>query len=311
MLSSLKDFLNYYILRPLSRIRPGLGRLFAFCLGSLEDLTNKEIPRVAEAINEISNGFFSKEQSRKIARKWIITRFYNWVDGFAILGHPPEKIKETYAIKNLEEMEQAFTRGKGIILATFHIGCYELIGYRLMVEFGEKLSALATNPLQEGMGSIKKKIVKTVVQTRNESLEIIPVPSSTAVRKTIKCLKNNGMYYLAVDHFEGAEKLIKANLFGTPIYFPRGCVQLAKKTGATVIPIAAIRQPNQTHDIIFFKGVQFDPSDDTVEGMEKTFQKIVSQLEEVIKQNPHLLITWRDMQQLRSLHKEYERGIKE
>ena len=311
MLSNFKDFLNYYILRPLSRLRPGLGRVFAWFLGTMEYLTNKEMARLAEAIHEVSNGYFSKEQAKKISRRWIITRFYNWVDSFAIVGHPPEKIFETYAIRNKEELDKAFARGNGVIFATFHIGSYELIGFRFLVEYHKRLAALATDPIQDGMGAIKKKIVTTVIGTRNDSLEVILLPSTNAVRRTIKWLKDNGMYYLAVDHYEGAEKLLKANLFGTPMYFPRGCAQLAMKTGATVIPIATIRQPNNTHDVTLLEGVQFDPADDSIEGMERKFQKIVSQLEEVIKKNPHLLVTWRDMVELRKLTEEYERGIKE
>jgi KDO2-lipid IV(A) lauroyltransferase len=122
-------------------------------------------------------------------------------------------------------LDDALAAGKGAILATAHIGNWELpalllgsLGYRLGVVAGEQMNSLLTDPVKRAK--------------EEKGLEVFGPGQN--YRKLYRMLREGGIVALLLDGdvFEGGTRL---EFFGREVNLPRGAARLAMGTGTPVL----------------------------------------------------------------------------
>jgi KDO2-lipid IV(A) lauroyltransferase len=124
-----------------------------------------------------------------------------------------------------DHLEQAVARGRGVILASTHIGNWEL-GAVMLAHWGYTLHAVAGVQLS-------RWLTPAVRDTRTE-LAIHTVAPEDGFRKLLRALDHNDVVALMVDgdiYNQGQP----VEFFGREMPFPAGPGMLAQRTGALIL----------------------------------------------------------------------------
>ncbi|HER43008.1 MAG TPA: hypothetical protein ENO08_00935, partial [Candidatus Eisenbacteria bacterium] len=149
----------------------------------------------------------------------------NVIEMFASSRWEEEEITCRIEFPQKRLLDDALGAGKGAILATAHIGNWELPalllgaqGYRLSVVAGEQMNSLLTD-------SVKRA---------KEARGIEVIGPDQPYRRLYRVLREGGIVALLLDGdiFRGGAPV---ELFGRQVNLPRGAARLAMSTGAPVL----------------------------------------------------------------------------
>ncbi|MHB8078072.1 MAG: lysophospholipid acyltransferase family protein [Candidatus Krumholzibacteriia bacterium] len=120
--------------------------------------------------------------------------------------------------------------GRGLLILTGHLGCWELLGGWLARELGGL--AVVT-------GTIHNAPVDRLVNGRRRRLGLTPLPRGGDLRPLLRVLRSGGAVAVLLD-----QNAPVANLpfFGRPAPTAAGFARLALRTGAPVLPLAIRRR---------------------------------------------------------------------
>jgi KDO2-lipid IV(A) lauroyltransferase len=161
----------------------------------------------------------------KLARRMM--RSYNRMmyEFFRLPHVGREELLSSVEVVGREHLEQAIARGRGVILASSHIGNWELAAV-MIAQFGYTLHAVAGVQLGRWLSG-------AVRETKSE-LSIVTVSPEDGFRKLLRALEHNDPVALVVDG-DIYQHGVEVEFFGRTYNFPAGPGALAQRTGAQVI----------------------------------------------------------------------------
>lgn len=161
----------------------------------------------------------------KLARRMM--RSYNRMmyEFFRLPHLGREELLSAVEVVGRENLEAAFARGRGVVIATSHIGNWELAGV-MVAQWGYTLHAVAGVQLGRWLSG-------AVRETKSE-LSIVTVSPEDGYRKLLRALEHNDPVALVVDG-DVYQQGVEVEFFGRPYSFPAGPGVLAQRTGAQVI----------------------------------------------------------------------------
>ncbi len=167
----------------------------------------------------------SRRDRTRIARR--IMRSYNRMmfEFFRLPHLSREELFSAVEIQGREHLEHAISRGRGVILASSHIGNWELAGV-MVAQMGYTLHAVAGVQLNRWLSG-------AVRETKSE-LSIVTVSPEDGFRKLLRALEHNDPVALVVDG-DIYQHGVQVEFFGREMHFPAGPGVLAQRTGALVI----------------------------------------------------------------------------
>ena len=132
-------------------------------------------------------------------------------------------------------IEQALAAGKGVIIVTPHLGCFELIGQFYTHRYGP-MTALFSPP--------KKNLLSLLISAgRGKPRLKLAEPTMLGIRSLYRALKNGETVCILPDQTPGLGKGEWAEFFGRPAYTMTLVQRLAESTGAQIVLNYAERLP--------------------------------------------------------------------
>ena len=188
-----------------------------------------------------------------------------------------EIVAERFSFEGLEIVEEAISSGRGIVVATGHIGNWELMGAAAST-LGIPVNVIARD--------MRIASVKPVVDALRGSsgVKTIYRESSSSGKNILRALRRGEMLALLIDQDIKAEGAF-VDFFGRKAFTPTGAAILARKTGA-VLAAAAVQRLSPGHHIIRVKEIEFTSADDENHVIIDATQRVTSQLEQWIRQYP-------------------------
>lgn len=183
-----------------------------------------------------------------------------------------ETLDALVRFEGAEHLEAALARGRGVLLVTAHFGNWELLGAAIATRYCP-LHVLVQRPSQDAFDRLFKEFralagVHTWLNNGPASL-----------RPALRALARNEAVGLLCDqHGESQEAIVR--FFGHPVSAPTGAFFFAKRTGAAIVPVFAIRQPDDTHVLHFEPAIA--PSAD----VEADAQRLYDLYERMITRHP-------------------------
>jgi len=172
--------------------------------------------------------------------------------------------------------EAAHRRGRGVIVLTGHIGCWELLG-ALICGRGYPLHVLA-RPLRE-------ERLDALVRRLREGYGARALDARRSLRAALQVLRSGGAVGLLLDLNTG-EAGVQVPFFGRPAWTPLSAAWLARKSGAAVVPMAIGRAANGRHLVRTLPPLEFGPGEATRERLEADTAVCVAAIEELIRHDP-------------------------
>jgi KDO2-lipid IV(A) lauroyltransferase len=139
----------------------------------------------------------------------------------------------------IDEARSLLAQGRGLLILTGHIGCWELLGAYL---------ASRLNGLTVVTGTIHNPPVDRLVNRRRVRLGLTPVAREGDLRPLLRALRRGGAVAVLLDQNTRVENR-DVPFFGRPAPTPTGFARLALRTGAPVLPVA-IGRDGRGHRVV-------------------------------------------------------------
>lgn len=184
-----------------------------------------------------------------------------------------ERLRQLITLEGLEHLEAGIARGKGIIAVLPHAGNWEPAS-----------NIIAFLPYRF-LAVVDEGVVSRAVAGSRQRAGMSVVEQSKAARPTIRALRQNSVVILVADLVKDF-RAARVQLFGRETYLPAGPAYLAVRTGATVIPVIAIRQADNTSVITVEPALYPDPRANPVDEAHRISQAIADYFQQVIRGHP-------------------------
>lgn len=224
------------------------------------------------------------------ARWQMFHQFSNaWVDLFRLAQIPAEIAhREVSVFEGREHLETAVARGKGVLLLTAHLGPWELGGV-FVRQLGLRLSVVYVEDAFEAVESARRRLreacgVDGIAIRPHESFSTLPI---------LRALREGRVVALQGDRdFDDRGTLFE--IFGATTSFPRGPFELARVTGAALLPCFITYGENGRIHLRVEASLAPPPTADRREGVEAAMAAWVRILEEAIRRDPTQWFTFYD-----------------
>lgn len=187
-----------------------------------------------------------------------------------------ENIASFVEMRHPERFDEAYKKGKGIIIITAHFGNWELMAATLRLR-GYPGTVIGRRIYFKKYDDYLNKLRKL------HDVQIIYRDDSP--RKTLKALKENRIVGIVADQDVDSVEGVFVDFFGRQSYTPIGPVVLARVTGAVLLPVLIMRE-NGRHVLVADEPVELTETGDKEADIIKNTQKWSSVIESYIRRRP-------------------------
>ncbi|MCX5696130.1 MAG: lysophospholipid acyltransferase family protein [Candidatus Omnitrophica bacterium] len=212
-----------------------------------------------------------------IIRKKLFHNFAKYlVDFFRFHKLDMEYIKENIHVKNMHYVDSSLSESNGVILASAHLGNWEL-GAVVVSMLGYSFLTVALPH--------KSKKVNAFFNGQRQSKGVHVLPLGNAAKGCIKALRRNEVLALVGDRdFVG--KGIVMDFFGKPTIFPLGPAVLSLQTKAKIVPAFMLRNADDSFDLIMDKPIEYEPGTDKEKDVKEIIRRYKTVFEDYIRRYP-------------------------
>ncbi len=195
-----------------------------------------------------------------------------------------------------ENLDNALSRGKGVIVVSGHIGNWDLAG-ALLGHHGLPLHAVADTFTPKRMNDL-------INGTRERhGINIIKLEAGS-LKQIFTALKRNEIVMLMFDRPQ-PEEGVPVQFFGETAYLPPGPAAIAIKTGASLtVGYCVRRRGDKTFSGAFEEPIEYAPllTGDKEADIQRVTQEIVNRMEAIIRRHPDQWYMFREMWPRTSRH---------
>jgi len=229
---------------------------------------------------------FGKEKSQEELKR-LAKRIYHNVTRYAVellrcYRLSPETIDSMFTIEGRENLDRALAKGKGVMTISGHLGNFMLMGTKLVQE-GYPFGVLYRE--------VRDKKVARLIKDMQRILNVhsIPaLPAHRAVKESLRWLRKNTILFLQQDrNFFEDKGAIWVDFFGQPAATAPGTVILAKRSGATLLPMFIVRKKgNEGYTIVIDSPVELELTGDKEKDILVNTQKFTKIIEDYVRRYP-------------------------
>lgn len=234
-----------------------------------------------KTVFENLNRAFGKEKSKEEIRRIAFQSYRNWIKNGcegAKYKISPAKLREMFTIEGKKNLEKALVKGKGVIALIGHFGNFVLMGARLAQEGTPFAFVMYGTSLQKGAALFKD------IANHLDLNIILSLPRRASAQKSLAWLKENKILGLHGDRDFPSGVFV--DFFGHPAATTSGPIILAKKTGATILPMITIREKNNKHKILIDSPMELESTGNLEKDILLNVQRYTKILENYVRKYP-------------------------
>ncbi len=183
------------------------------------------------------------------------------------------------SVRNMEILVDALSRDRGVILASGHIGNWELMAASLSAR-GIPFAAVAAplkNPfVDEWITSLRAGF----------GMRLLP-PGKRSARAVLQALRSGCVVLLLMDQ-DARSQGVFVRFLGRSASTRAGAARLAQRTGAPIVPCTSRPGPGAYHTIVIHPAISPPPRGAGAEEITQKIQEITAVLERSIQEEPSL-----------------------
>ncbi|MFC1461813.1 lysophospholipid acyltransferase family protein [Verrucomicrobiota bacterium] len=161
---------------------------------------------------------------------------------------PVSTLRDLIKIEGRANLDKAFEVGKGVIGLTAHFGNFFALHKRLCVE-GYTINCVIKAMRDKGVEEIVHRI-----RTEQGMKTIYVSPTTRCVKACREALAGNEILVLLND--QAQKRGVEVEFFGAPVWTAAGPATLALTTGAAVVPMFILRNPDDSHTLMIDEAVE-------------------------------------------------------
>ena len=271
-------YVSYRLLaETVGRLPPRAGYWLANRVGSLLYRVYPGLSRVlTHNMRHVLGADADDAHVKAVAHQACVNIMKGHYDLFRLAQITNEEIKKLTRLAGKEHMDRALARGQGVVVITAHFGNVDIMG---------QLPAVYGIPITGAVEHIQpERLFRYLLRIRqNRGLRLIP--SDESMIGLFRALKRGEIIALPCDR-NIADHGRTVEFFGSPTRLADGPVRVALRTGAALVPVFVLRQPDDSFLVQLEPPLDLpqtgDPETDAAAGMEM----VVATLERHISRNP-------------------------
>lgn len=218
----------------------------------------------------------SRQEVRSLAGRVYVELGRNCADVFRLPWLRWDELGSFVSVEGLSYFEEALSRGKGVVVVTGHIGCWELMAaYFSMTGY----------PLAVVVRPLRDQRLERLIDGLRRSKGMKPISRVSNVKAAYSWLKRGGVLGVLIDQ-DTSVKGVFCDFFGRPAYTPAGPAYLALRTGASIVPMAIQLEEDGTHMVRVKEPIGVPESLDTEACVQTVMQACTQAIEDYIRHRP-------------------------
>jgi KDO2-lipid IV(A) lauroyltransferase len=217
------------------------------------------------------------ERRRAIARESWVQAGWAMLDAVRSRAWSEAELRRRVRFENLEGIQQALARGRGVLILTLHFGSIELAMLTLPL-VGVPLTVVG-RPLPNPW--IRRHMAEQRTRTGARLLEHEAVAS-----RVLAALREGRCVAFLNDQYARRRGGILAPFFGARCYTAPGVALLALRSGAPVIPYYTVREQPDRHVGVLLPELQLERTGDLRQDIAAATARTNQVLEEIIRRHP-------------------------
>ncbi len=197
-----------------------------------------------------------------------------------VAAKPSHPFLSKIQIEGKQYLEEALSKGKGVIALGSHLGSFTLLGARLSLE-GYPFNIILN---EDNFPKLTRRLMAYQRKLRQNPFPSKPI--TTSVKKSLNCLRRNEILYLIADEQQRRGGL-PVPFFGQMAYTPPGPAIFSIKTGAPILPMYIVREKGNPKTLFIKRPVEIERSTDQKKDTERLTAEFTQAIENSIKEYPN------------------------
>lgn len=202
-------------------------------------LPNRDKRWTIEHLRSIYGSKWAEKRINATARKVYIGLGKNLFDAIHLPRQSAAVMNRIVRHDDLTEIKEAYSRGKGIVAITAHVGCFEMLLHFFTLH-GFRCFAVGRKLYDHRLD--------TMVRSIRSGPNIEYMDRTENPRRILRFLQDGRMFGALIDQDTKVEGVF-ARFLGKLAYSPSGAMRLAMRYDIPVFVIVTIRCPGDTHYI--------------------------------------------------------------
>ncbi len=272
---------SYYAYRFLGavmpKIPPRLGYALFSQIGQLSyTMSSRARENVHDNLHHVLGQRANPARIEEVARRVFQNQARNYYDLFRVASLSADQLRRLVTLNGLEEVDQALSAGKGLIVVAAHLGSPDIVMQRFALE-GYPMLGVAEH--------LQPEQLYRYVASLRASKGMKVMPTDRFLRPLFRALRNNEIVGLAADRIEAKTGTL-FEFFGAPALLPDWHVRLALRTGAKLAPAFSLRQADNSVDAFVEPALELDTTGDAERDLRTGMSQLIAVLEKWIGQHP-------------------------
>jgi phosphatidylinositol dimannoside acyltransferase len=195
-------------------------------------------------------------------------------------------IKKHYTIEGRKHLDEALSKGRGVILFQAHFGAFQMVmpaigysGYKM-----NQISASAALWKDVSISHLQKKTYD--IKARYEyTLPVNHISIKSSLRPVFSALERNEIVGITVDG-GGGKKIVSIRFLGRDANFQRGAANLAMRTEAEIVPAFIITESSLRHRLILHQPIKVMRTNEKDKSINQVLNEFARILESYIYKYP-------------------------
>jgi KDO2-lipid IV(A) lauroyltransferase len=189
----------------------------------------------------------------------------------------PEEIRDrVQGVEGMENFLDAYRKGRGVIVITGHIGCWELLP-AYFANIGYTASVVARRLRVE-------RLNERLVASR-ASVGVATLDRDANPRRMFELLRRGELLGVLIDqHTRVAGTYVP--FFNRPAFTPTAVAKLALATGAAIVPMGIFMRPNGRHVVHVLPAIRLESEAGRANAVHELTAKCSLAVEELIRIDP-------------------------
>ena len=215
--------------------------------------------------------------AKKLVRASFINMARNVLDILAMPMLNEQNLSDYIEIDHLERMEEALAEGRGVVVLTGHIGCWEWLSAAFTLN-GMPVSAIAKPQPNIQYTRVLDDLRATI------HVEIFSRGTSELLAAA-RALKSGRILGFLADQ-DGGPGGAFIDFFGRPAATPLGPAVFSRKFKSPVLPAFILRQPSGKHKVVIGEIMRCPKTGDTDRDLYEFTVQMTAIVERIIRENP-------------------------
>jgi KDO2-lipid IV(A) lauroyltransferase len=190
-----------------------------------------------------------------------------------------DRVEGMSVIQGAEHLDDALARGSGVIAVSAHFGNFINLG-SFMVRAGYPFHMVLRDPAPEPIARLFRFFRQEAGQQW-----ISTTPAAQCQREILRGLRHNQIICIITDEYK-RHGGVPVEFFGHPVPTAAGPALLSLRTGAVLLPLFVVRQPDDTHAVKIDPPLDYVPTGDRDADVRNLTALFTGRIEHYIRSYP-------------------------